>query len=89
MYRVQSYAVRHKGESGLTAVARLVLVTPLTGPEVVMMKCTMPIRIRHRDKNSVSPQQFDISFVIATPTPVSQASYTVLVAKSGMICGSV
>jgi len=45
MYRVQSYAVRHKGESGLTAVARLVLVTPLTGPEVVMMKCTMPIRI--------------------------------------------
>jgi hypothetical protein len=89
MYRVQSYAVRHKGESGLTAVARLVLVTPLTGPEVVMMEDPMPIRIRHRHKNSVPPQQSDVSLFITDPIPVLQASYTALVAKSVMICGSV
>jgi hypothetical protein len=58
--RVQSYAIRHKGESGLTAVARLVFVTALTRSVVVMMEGTMPTRIRHRHQNSVSPQQSDI-----------------------------
>jgi hypothetical protein len=82
-YRVKSFAIRHKRESGLTAAARLMFVTALTRSDVVMIESLMPIRIRHRYKNNPSPQQSDISLVI------SQASYTALVAKSGMIYGSI
>jgi hypothetical protein len=71
------------GKRSACRVARLVFIAALTSPEVVMMEGPMPIRIRHRHKKSVTPQQSDISLVI------SQGSYTALVAKSRMICGSV
>lgn len=54
-----------------------VLAVPLTHFEVAMEN-VMPIRIRHRDKNTVAVQQADIAWIIIEMRPFVQASYTVL-----------
>ncbi len=53
------------------------------------MEHIMPIRIKHRDKTSISMQQADISPVTTDSILVSQASYTALVIALGLLGGSI
>ena len=49
----------------------------------------MPIRIRHRDKNSGSSQPVDRPMVIVDATSVSRAYYAALVVVFGVLYGSI
>ncbi len=56
---------------------RRVFAVPLTHFEVVVEN-VIPIRIRHRDKNTQAVQQADISRIIIGMRPFLQVSYTAL-----------
>jgi len=67
---------------------RLEFVAPSTNIKA-KVEDFMSIHIRQRDKDSVLAQQAEISLAITDAIIVSQASYTVLIAAFGILCGSI
>jgi hypothetical protein len=71
-----------------STVDRLAFAAPPTHSEAIV-EDFMPIRITHRDKNSATAQQADISRVVDNVRLVSRASYTALRAALGVLYGSI
>ena len=63
--------------------------TPYSPRFEAIMEDIMTIRIKHRDKTSISIQQAEISPVTTDAILVSQASYTGLEAVLGVLSGSI
>ncbi len=55
----------------------------------IILEDLMPIRIRHRDRNSRSSQQVDRPMVTGDATSVSRAYYAALVVVFGLLYGSI
>jgi len=55
----------------------------------IIVEDFMPIRIRHPDKNSGSPQQVNRPMVMVAATSVSRAYYPALVVLFGLLYGSI